>query len=195
MTQFFQSSRKIPVCMTEIFYCERHKSRFLGVLVVYRNWCMISRYFCIRCHMIFLSVNDSREKNCFTVCSFKLSNLYQRENVHESWVSLGVFQIIQFIQDDEVRWSWKNKRKEKEKKKKPRKRQTNKKRKTNTRKAIGYDSFVRHIPLLSVLKVWEWSQTYPSENVQKRLPFSLLLHLLNKNLYDNYFLYDGLILF
>lgn len=117
MTQFFQSSRKIPVCMTEIFYCERHKSRFLGVLVVYRNWCMISRYFCIRCHMIFLSVNDSREKNCFTVCSFKLSNLYQRENVHESWVSLGVFQIIQFIQDDEVRWSWKNKRKEKEKKK------------------------------------------------------------------------------
>ena len=38
MTQFFQSSRKIPVYMTYIFYCERHKSRFLGALVVYRNW-------------------------------------------------------------------------------------------------------------------------------------------------------------
>ena len=47
----------------------------------------------------------------------------------------------------------KTKEKKRKKKKKPRKRQTNKKRKTNTRKAIGYDSFVRHIPLLSVLKV------------------------------------------
>lgn len=114
------------------------------------------------------------------------------------WI-LGLLRCISNHPVHIRRWSplklKKQKKRKGKKKQRPRKRQTNKKRKTNTRKAIGYDSFVRHIPLLSVLKVWEWSQTYPSENVQKRLPFSLLLHLLNKNLNDNYFLYDGLIWF
>lgn len=63
--------------------------------------CMICRYFCIRFHIIFLFVNDSRVKNSVFYSLFvQTVKSYQKRNVYKSWVCLGVFKKIQFIRDD-----------------------------------------------------------------------------------------------